>query len=151
MGETVHGSAILAGANGVLIRGASGSGKSLLAAALIDRGARLISDDRVHLAACHGRILASAPAATAGLIELRGRGVVSVLHERSAVIRLVIDLVEAEELERMPEADQSCATILQVPLPRQAAPARSGHAVILAEAALRALTPHCRDLRSSRL
>ena len=39
--ETVHATAVLVGADGVLIRGASGSGKSALALALIERGARL--------------------------------------------------------------------------------------------------------------
>ena len=76
MSETVHATAVLVGADGVLIRGESGSGKSALALALIERGARLIADDRLTLSGCHGRIVATAPGATAGLIELRGRGIV---------------------------------------------------------------------------
>lgn len=141
MSESVHGSAVLAGADGLLIRGPSGSGKSLLAAELIARGGRLVADDRVFLSACHGRIVASGPAALRGMLELRGRGIVAVEHEASAVIRLVVDLVDAEELQRMPEQSELFATLLGVTLPRQPAPAGPGHAAILVGAALRALAP----------
>ena len=78
MSETVHATAVLVGADGVLIRGASGAGKSALALALIERGARLVADDR---AACSPPATAAssrrAPAAIAGRIELRGRGVIA--------------------------------------------------------------------------
>ena len=43
--EKVHATAVAIAGSGVLIRGASGSGKSDLALRLIDRGAILISDD----------------------------------------------------------------------------------------------------------
>ena len=59
MSETVHATAVLVGADGVLIRGESGAGKSALALALIERGARLIADDRLMLSACHGRLVAT--------------------------------------------------------------------------------------------
>ena len=71
---TVHASAVLAGARAVLIRGGAGSGKSKLALALLDAAdaglipfARLIGDDRVHLEACHGRLLVRPAAALAVL------------------------------------------------------------------------------------
>ena len=41
----VHGSAVAVDGGGVLLRGASGSGKSDLALRLIDAGAMLIADD----------------------------------------------------------------------------------------------------------
>jgi serine kinase of HPr protein (carbohydrate metabolism regulator) len=143
MSETLHGTAVLAGSNGVLIRGASGAGKSRLAFALIERGARLVADDRVHVSACHGRLVATGPDAIAGRLELRGRGIIAVPHEQSAVIRLVVDLVEEAELERLPEAAELSATLLGVALPRQPVPAASGDALMLVQAALRALPPHC--------
>ena len=111
MSETVHATAVLVGADGVLIRGESGAGKSALALALIERGGRLIADDRITLSLCHDRIVASAAQATFGMIELRGRGVISVAHERAGVIRLIADIVDEEGLERMPEQHQLSATI----------------------------------------
>lgn len=137
----MHATAVLLGAQGILIRGASGAGKSALAFCLIERGARLIADDRVHLSACHGRIVAAAPGATAGMIELRGRGLVSVPHERSALIRLVVDIVADEGLERLPERAQLEDAILGVTLPRQPVPAEAERALVLVSAALRALSP----------
>jgi HPr kinase/phosphorylase len=150
--ETVHGTAVLAGSQGVLIRGPSGSGKSMLAAALISRGAKLVADDRVHLSACHGRLVATAPAAIAGVLELRGRGLISVPRERSGIIRLLVDIVAAEQLERLPATEELSGAVLGVTLPRQPVPGAVECALILVDAALAAL-PARRDmgLRSSRV
>jgi serine kinase of HPr protein (carbohydrate metabolism regulator) len=151
MGETVHGTAVLVGAHGLLIRGPSGSGKSMLAASLIGGGARLVADDQVFLAACHGRIVATGPATLAGKLELRGRGILAVPHERSAVIRLIVDLLDQPEVERLPEQNELTAAILGVSLPRQPAPARSAHSTLLVDAALRALAPQGQGLRVRQL
>ncbi len=58
----------------LLIEGPPGSGKSSLALALIDRGAALIGDDGVTLEQNEGRLIASPPPHTAGLIEVRNLG-----------------------------------------------------------------------------
>jgi len=139
MTETVHGTAVLVGTHGVLIRGAPGAGKSTLAHALIARGGRLISDDRVTLSARSGRLVATAPAATAGLIELRGRGLVAVRFERFGVIRLIADIVSDAALERMPEPPQLTAAIREITIARQPVPAAPEAGVRLIEAALAAL------------
>jgi serine kinase of HPr protein (carbohydrate metabolism regulator) len=144
MSETVHATAVLIGADGVLIRGDSGAGKSALALALIERGGRLIADDRLTLSACHDRVVASAPQATLGKIELRGLGVISVPHERSGVIRLVADIVDEEGLERMPEQHQLSTTLVGIALPRQPVPAATERAVRLVDAALSASKSHLR-------
>lgn len=108
MTGTVHATCVLVGSIGVLIRGPSGSGKSRLAAALIqavrrDGGfAALVADDRVALAAANGRLIARPPDAIAGRIEVRGFGIAAVDFEPAAVVRLVVDLVEAAEADRMP-------------------------------------------------
>jgi HPr kinase/phosphorylase len=139
MSEWAHATAVLAGRHGVLIRGASGSGKSLLAAMMIAGGARLIADDRVHLSACHGRIVAAAPSATASMLELRGRGIVAAPRERSALIRLVVDMADEAGLERYPEAERLETTLLSVRLPCQPVPAASAQALVLVAAALKGL------------
>jgi serine kinase of HPr protein (carbohydrate metabolism regulator) len=139
MSETVHATAVLVGAHGVLIRGPSGAGKSTLAVTLIERGARLVADDRVHLSACHGRLIATGPGAIAGRMELRAHGLMRLPAERSAVIRLVVDLVDAAGLERLPGNDQMSVAILGVTLPRQPAPAASDRSPALVSAALRSL------------
>jgi serine kinase of HPr protein (carbohydrate metabolism regulator) len=125
-----HGTAVLVGTVGVLLRGASGSGKSTLALSLIDSGARLVADDRVNLTARGGRLLAGPPSAIAGLIELRGTGILRCPHESAAVIRLVVDLVEPETIERMPSAADLVTELEGATLARQpvAAPASAGTA-----------------------
>jgi HPr kinase/phosphorylase len=136
MSQTLHATAVLVGADGVLIRGPSGSGKSTLTLKLIRDGGRLVADDQVMLSSCHGRLVATAPGATAGLVELRGRGLIPVPHEQSAVIRLFADIVEEEGLERMPEPHQLTATFLGIALPRQPIPADPERAIALIRAAL---------------
>ncbi len=107
-GATIHASAVLIGEHGVLIRGASGSGKSALLLALImaDAGGNaLTADDRVVLAAHDGRLVASVPAELAGLIEVRGQGILKRPHVSPVVIDLVVDLVAGADAPRMPEPD----------------------------------------------
>lgn len=120
MSETLHASAVVVGGRGVLIRGASGSGKSTLLLALLDRDADavLVADDRVMLAADGGRIVASAPEAIAGLMEIRGLGIVRRPHVSPAVIDLVVDIVEPGTAPRLPEAPERTATIEGVAVPR---------------------------------
>lgn len=139
MSESVHATAVVIGGNGVLIRGPSGAGKSSLAMALVGRGARLVADDRATLSACNGRLLASAPQTIAGRIELRGRGVLQVPHEQSAVIRLVVDIVTEADLDRMPDVPQLTATLLGVELPRQPVAGAAERVLPLIDAALGAL------------
>jgi HPr kinase/phosphorylase len=106
---TIHASAVLVGARAVLIRGPSGAGKSRLALDLLDaaRGgrlafARLIADDRAALEASHGRLLIRPASALAGLIEVRGLGIMRMPYEPVAVVGLVVDL--AADAERLPAA-----------------------------------------------
>ena len=121
---TEHASAVLVGSRAALIRGPAGSGKSRLAWALIDaaaagliRFARLVADDRVELTASHGRLLIRAPAALAGLIEMRGLGVRRLAYEPVAVAGLVIDLAAADS-ERIPALSAQTAEINGIRLPR---------------------------------
>jgi serine kinase of HPr protein (carbohydrate metabolism regulator) len=116
---TVHASAVLVGECGVLIRGVSGSGKSslLLGLLAIDPAATwLIADDRVALTAVHGRLVAAAPPGLAGLMEIRGQGIVQRPFVSPAPIDLVVDLVPLESCERLPPPDAERVTVEGVTL-----------------------------------
>jgi serine kinase of HPr protein (carbohydrate metabolism regulator) len=91
------------GQTGVLIRGASGAGKSDLALRLIDRGAILVADDYCDVAVQDGALVLSAPKTIAGRIEVRGLGIVPVKHQASARLGLIVDLADHETIERLPE------------------------------------------------
>ena len=101
----VHATTVEINGQGVLIRGPSGSGKSDLAIRLIDGGARLVSDDQTELCPGEGGVVARAPEAIAGLLEVRGLGIVTLPHRASAPLVLVIDLVAEEVIERIPAPD----------------------------------------------
>lgn len=87
---------------GVLIEGPSGAGKSDLALRCLDLGFRLVADDRVELWASGGRLFGAAPAALAGLIEVRGVGVLRVAALPLAEVALV---VRCGEPERIPDPE----------------------------------------------
>lgn len=81
----------------VLIEGPPGSGKSSLALALLDRGARLIGDDSVLLEASGERLLARPHPKTRGLLEVRNLGLVEMPVAEAAEVALVIMLDPAAE------------------------------------------------------
>jgi HPr kinase/phosphorylase len=123
---TVHASAVLVGPRAVLIRGPAGAGKSRLALGLIQAAdcglltfARLVGDDRLELAARHGRLLARPPRALAGLIEVRGLGIRRLDHEPVAVVGLVVDLA-VPEAERLPGAAEQEVEVAGIKSPRLA-------------------------------
>jgi HPr kinase/phosphorylase len=100
--SNLHGSAVAFAGRGVLILGGAGTGKSALALALIGRGAALVADDRVEIARRGGALIASAPAALAGLIEVRGVGILRLPAAPEAVGTLAVDL-DRPPAARMPQ------------------------------------------------
>ena len=100
----VHASCVALERSGVLLRGVPGAGKSDLALRLIEDGARLVADDQVALTSSGGTLLAAPPARIAGLLEVRGIGIVSMDFVPRCPVRLVVDLVAPQSVERMPEA-----------------------------------------------
>ncbi len=143
--STVHACAVLAGARAILIRGPAGAGKSRLALGLIQAAeggllsfARLVGDDRLELAASHGRLLARPAPALAGLIEVRGLGIRRLDHEPVAVVGLVVDLADLQA-ERLPGTSGQEVAISGIILPRLAiAPGSDPLPAVLA----RLLTAH---------
>lgn len=135
---SIHATAVLIGAKAVLIRGASGAGKSQLAWDLIMAAgsalpfARLVADDRCHLEALGSRLLVRPAPALAGLIEIRGLGIRRVPCEPVAVVGLIVDL-GAADAARLPAQAAEMAEISGVSVPRLlAAPGEDALPLILA-------------------
>ncbi|MCW5714545.1 MAG: HPr kinase/phosphatase C-terminal domain-containing protein [Bauldia sp.] len=117
---TVHAGAVRVGRHGVLVLGAPGSGKSSLILALIEdprQDAVLVADDRVVLAAGTG-LLARAPETIAGLIEVRGVGVVRRPYLAEARIDLAVELRPIGDCPRLPAAADLEVVLAGVTLPR---------------------------------
>ncbi|MGH6718667.1 MAG: HPr kinase/phosphorylase [Alphaproteobacteria bacterium] len=131
---TRHATCVALGPAGVLIRGPSGRGKSDLALRLIDGGARLVADDRVALARVGAAVAASAPDTLAGLLEVRGLGIVRLPRRRRALLGLVVDLVEGT-VPRWPRT--GTCSILGVRLRRIALDGRDASAPAKVRLALR--------------
>ncbi|MBS0274915.1 MAG: HPr kinase/phosphatase C-terminal domain-containing protein [Proteobacteria bacterium] len=91
---------------GVLLLGESGKGKSDLALRLIERGAKLVADDRTELFTRDGRLHARAPKSLAGLIEVRGAGIVALPFAPEARIALAVETTEEGYVPRMPQPER---------------------------------------------
>lgn len=75
MSRAIQLTCVAIGGRAVLIDGPSGSGKSSLALALIDRGAVLVGDDGVMIAERGGQLLVSPHPNTIGKLEVRNLGI----------------------------------------------------------------------------
>lgn len=95
----VHASCAARCGSGVLLIGPAGSGKSDLLLRLMDRGFELVADDRVDIE--DG--VASAPAPLAGLLEVRGLGIIRLPYRACTHLALVVAMGRAE---RLPEPAQ---------------------------------------------
>lgn len=153
--QNIHATGLVLGRRGIMLRGPSGAGKSILTLALLDewqargRVAKLLSDDRLEIEPDRSGIVMHAPAAIAGLIELRGRGIVRRPYIARARLHLVVDLVPT--LERMVEEDFLETRIEGVSIARCPVPAAGVvsalHQLLLVREALRALPARARGGR----
>ncbi|MGI9483563.1 MAG: HPr kinase/phosphorylase [Hyphomicrobiales bacterium] len=143
----IHATCIAVGGKGVLLLGKPGSGKSDLALRLIDepgRGtgdefltAKHVADDQVRLTRDGEKVLAQAPETLSGLLEIRGIGIVQVPYLPVVPVELVVELMNEEAVERMPDETQTRHYLLGLGVPRVAidpanpsAPARLRAALI---------------------
>ncbi len=120
MTETLllHATTVAIDGGGILLRGPSGSGKSDLALRMIDGGAQLVADDQTVLRRVGDRVVAAAPSTIAGLIEIRGIGIIRMAVSEPVPLLLIADLVDARDVERLPT--RACETILGVSVERTA-------------------------------
>lgn len=153
--ENIHATGLVLDGHGLILRGPSGAGKSLLALELMDQwearrlSAKLVSDDRVEIVTDGSGLAMRAPKAIEGLIELRGRGIVSRPFVPSGPLHLVVDLVDV--FERLVEEDALRTELLGVSIARAPVP-RAGlvdarHQLLLVKEALRSLPPKARRTR----
>jgi HPr kinase/phosphorylase len=89
----IHASCAARAGAGVLLLGPPGSGKSDLVLRLLGLGFSLVADDRVDI---DEDGVAHPPAALAGLLEIRGVGIVRLTHAPSARLALAVNLASAE-------------------------------------------------------
>jgi HPr kinase/phosphorylase len=122
------------GYDAVLLLGPPGAGKSDFLLRLIQSGFMLVADDQV----CIDANLASAPAALAGLLELRGLGIFHLPYLAQAPLRLVIELGVA--MERLPEPRIHAATGLPLVSIDPASPAAAARAALALDAATGRIT-----------
>ncbi|WP_373702273.1 HPr(Ser) kinase/phosphatase [Weissella soli] len=134
--QSVHGVLVDIFGLGVLITGDSGVGKSETALELIQRGHRLIADDRVDIyQQDEERLVGEAPAILKNLMELRGVGIIDVLNlfgagavRNHATISFNLHLAKWEDgqvVDRLGNGEDSIR-ILDVDLPRLVLPVQSG-------------------------
>jgi HPr kinase/phosphorylase len=123
----LHGTCLAIGADGVLLLGKPGSGKSSLALRLIDqpgsglsgvmRGARLVADDQVSIRRAGESLIAEAPAALASRLEIRGLGIATLAALPNVKLQLAVRLTPAAEIERLPDLAAARMAILGIALP----------------------------------
>jgi HPr kinase/phosphorylase len=122
--ELIHGTCVAFGKRAALLRGGSGTGKSDLALRFIalppegELKPRLVADDQVWVEALTlSELTASAPPTIAGKLEVRGLGIVEVPYVVSAQLVLAVDLIQPEDVPRMPPEPWEQIVIAGVSLP----------------------------------
>ena len=121
---------------GVLIRGASGIGKSESVLGLIERGYSLVADDVTRITSLEGReLMATAPNLTRNHMEVRGIGIINVasvfgigsirVEKRLDLVATLKDWKEMEAVDRI-GLDREFYEILGLQVPHVTIPVRPG-------------------------
>ncbi len=121
---------------GVLIRGASGIGKSECVLGLIERGYSLVADDVTRITSLEGReLMATAPELTRNHMEVRGIGIINVasvfgigsirIEKRLDLVATLKDWQEMETVDRI-GLDREFYEILGLQVPHVTIPVRPG-------------------------
>lgn len=131
-----HGSMVDMLGVGVLIRGASGVGKSECVLGLIERGYSLVSDDVTRFKVVGGsELMGTSPDLTRYHMEVRGIGIINVAavfgvgsirsEKRLDMVVTLKDWQEIEEVDRI-GLDQEFYEILKIEVPHVTVPVRIG-------------------------
>lgn len=148
----VHASAVVVGRHGLLLRGPTGSGKSVLQRYLRRRAkqkglfAALVSDDYVRLARTEAdSFMAFAPIATRNCQEVFGLGIVNASDQDQALsaldkatIHMLVDLIPENEVRRTPARDQQTISCLGGEIPHLCVP--KGSSLVAADMVFSALS-----------
>lgn len=145
---SMHGVLVDVHGIGVMIVGDSGVGKSETALELIQKGHRLVADDRIDLYQHdEDTLMGEAPAILRHLIEIRGIGIMDVMTlfgagavKQSNAVNLIVNLelwAKEKKYERL-GSDETLETILDVPVPKITVPVKTGRnlAIIVEMAAM---------------
>lgn len=100
--------------DGVLLLGAAGAGKSDLLLRLVERGFDVVADDQVEVETGGNGSWASPPELLAGLLEVRGLGILQVAHRSRVRLVLAVALDDAAMVDAAPT---SLAGTARLPVP----------------------------------
>jgi HPr kinase/phosphorylase len=110
-GLLLHGTAVAIAGRAAVLRGPPGSGKSDLALRAVSLSLRdavagafdLVADDQVRVRREGCGLVVSPPTQIAGLIEVRGLGILALPHQPEARLTLLVDLMTSGRPQRLPD------------------------------------------------
>lgn len=114
MSNVIQATCVAVRGRGLLIQGPPDSGKSSLALALLDRGAELVGDDGLTVAAKGSVLMASPPPNIAGLIEVRNVGLL--VRPTVGPVPIALALRLDPQAPRLPDEPETL-TIAGISLP----------------------------------
>ncbi|WP_138934627.1 HPr kinase/phosphorylase [Roseovarius arcticus] len=115
--QVLHATSIEIDGRGVLIRGASGSGKSSLGLQLMALGGVLIADDRTRASLDGGDVFLDAPDTIRGQIEARGVGILNSPTAGPTPAALIVDM-DGPVADRLPLWEEGVLLGRALPLVR---------------------------------
>lgn len=102
----IHGTCVALHDKAALLKGAPGTGKSDLALRFVSSfsgdGAALVADDQVRIWRQGDRLAAGPPETLAGLLEVRGLGIVEMPHVTGASLCLIVTFLPDDPIPRLP-------------------------------------------------
>ncbi len=116
---------------GCVILGAPGIGKSRLAQDAIMGGAKLVADDQVTFSLQSGLVVGAPPPPLAGMLEMRGIGIVRISDALPrSLVHLIIEL-DASVTDHLPEQQRMELLGVSLPYLRIAPPPKTSAAGLL--------------------